>query len=470
MITCLLWIGVAIQAQEQDSPLVVFLGGNMLVREGNTLQAFRICQPDESLAGGVFPSPDGSRFIMTAVPRKVEEAIAELGFIGDAPIGLNLWLCDIANESLTRFRLFPGGDEPFAGEIPIPEVLESRPVWSPDGQLIAWSQRAVADDSASFVIYEPPTNTFTEIPVAIPPSGDFPSAPAIMWGEAGLHFSVSMLNQETFESTELIITYSPSGERLGEVAMTPSSETDFFTRQILVDLPDGSQRIALRSFEQGWLLLDPISGEQQPLNGLPALYSPAAPQGLALAGDIDAELNYTWLPVGSLTGAGNLPDLRGIEANHIAVSPGGGAFAYADTALHIWENGTIIAIANSSDFAIDFSAAIFWGSTAWRIAEAGVSSASAADALPTCPGVQQSRLSVGSFAQVIPGAGANNVRDAAGTNSNTIGQIPEGGVFTVLDGPVCADGFAWYQVDFNGLTGWTAEGDSSNYWLEPVRG
>lgn len=42
--------------------------------------------------------------------------------------------------------------------------------------------------------------------------------------------------------------------------------------------------------------------------------------------------------------------------------------------------------------------------------------------------------------------------------------------FEVMDGPVCADGFAWVQVSYNGIIGWTAIGDNESYWLEPLPG
>jgi hypothetical protein len=77
-----------------------------------------------------------------------------------------------------------------------------------------------------------------------------------------------------------------------------------------------------------------------------------------------------------------------------------------------------------------------------------------------------SRLVVGSLGRVTPGI-PNNVRANAGSSAQLLGEIPAGGIFRVLAGPNCASGVAWWQVDFNGLVGWTGEGDGGDYWLEP---
>lgn len=87
----------------------------------------------------------------------------------------------------------------------------------------------------------------------------------------------------------------------------------------------------------------------------------------------------------------------------------------------------------------------------------------------TCPlpGQLPTRLEPGIRARVVPGT-PNNVRDAPGLDGAVISQIPSGGQFAVLAGPQCADGYVWWQVDNNGVAGWTAEGDSGRYWLEPL--
>jgi uncharacterized protein YraI len=83
-----------------------------------------------------------------------------------------------------------------------------------------------------------------------------------------------------------------------------------------------------------------------------------------------------------------------------------------------------------------------------------------------CPGTLPSRLTVGGRGRVTPGD-PNNLRIQPTTSSVAIGLIPAGGTFTVLAGPVCANGFAWWQVNYNGLVGWTPEAGGV-YWLEPA--
>jgi serine/threonine protein kinase len=85
-----------------------------------------------------------------------------------------------------------------------------------------------------------------------------------------------------------------------------------------------------------------------------------------------------------------------------------------------------------------------------------------------CPNVQASRLLVGELARVTFTGGANRLRTSTSTESELVASIPEGGSFTVLEGPRCADSFAWYRVDYNGAVGWTAEGDEDEYWLESI--
>jgi hypothetical protein len=83
-----------------------------------------------------------------------------------------------------------------------------------------------------------------------------------------------------------------------------------------------------------------------------------------------------------------------------------------------------------------------------------------------CIGVPPSHLAVGGQGRVTPGL-PNKLRDRPTLSATQIGSIPGEGVFNVIGGPTCADGMMWWQVSYQGATGWTAAGTSEEDWIEP---
>lgn len=99
---------------------------------------------------------------------------------------------------------------------------------------------------------------------------------------------------------------------------------------------------------------------------------------------------------------------------------------------------------------------------------AAPSADTSSEAVFSCPSSLLPRLSVGLPGRVTPGD-ANNIRTEPG-GTTVIGQIPAGEQFDVLDGPVCSpSGLTFWQVQYGELTGRTAEGQETEYWLEPVQ-
>lgn len=93
---------------------------------------------------------------------------------------------------------------------------------------------------------------------------------------------------------------------------------------------------------------------------------------------------------------------------------------------------------------------------------------------PLCPAppagitYMQTRLSTGIQARVQPGL-PNRVRAEPSTTGAITGEIPGGGIFTVLNGPACdAEGYVWWEIDYDGFRGWTAEGRGGTYFIEPL--
>jgi hypothetical protein len=90
-------------------------------------------------------------------------------------------------------------------------------------------------------------------------------------------------------------------------------------------------------------------------------------------------------------------------------------------------------------------------------------------ALAQCPGAPPSRLQPYKGGRItFTDGSATNVRRLPGVSAEVITQKPEGETFQVVGGPACADGFAWWQVNFPDNTyGYVAEGTLTEYYLEP---
>jgi serine/threonine protein kinase len=89
-----------------------------------------------------------------------------------------------------------------------------------------------------------------------------------------------------------------------------------------------------------------------------------------------------------------------------------------------------------------------------------------------CPGIYPSRLHVGMHATVsFHPAKSNNVRRRPDISAPLVGQIDPGEEIEITGGPVCQNGYIWWQIISvsTHLSGWTAEGDNSNYWLVPAQ-
>lgn len=88
-----------------------------------------------------------------------------------------------------------------------------------------------------------------------------------------------------------------------------------------------------------------------------------------------------------------------------------------------------------------------------------------------CAGTYLTRLHVGDRAYVsFDPPLRNRMRSEPGTDAIILYYIETGEEMEILEGPVCMNGWVWWKVRPAGtnLVGWTAEGDSDNYWLVPI--
>ncbi|MBN2305076.1 MAG: PD40 domain-containing protein, partial [Anaerolineae bacterium] len=69
---------------------------------------------------------------------------------------------------------------------------------------------------------------------------------------------------------------------------------------------------------------------------------------------------------------------------------------------------------------------------------------------------------------VLQGGVGSNLRQTFASDAVVLGVMPQGEIFTVIGPAQCAESFWWWEVRrWNGQTGWTAEGITGDYWIEP---
>ena len=87
-----------------------------------------------------------------------------------------------------------------------------------------------------------------------------------------------------------------------------------------------------------------------------------------------------------------------------------------------------------------------------------------------CPGSPTpSRMAIGMQAIVTPGGLPNRVRSAPSkSEGQVVALMAPGSQFLVVAGPTCdtEDQLRWWQINFGGVVGWTAEGEEGTFYLE----
>lgn len=92
-----------------------------------------------------------------------------------------------------------------------------------------------------------------------------------------------------------------------------------------------------------------------------------------------------------------------------------------------------------------------------------------------CPlnfaGLLPPRLNIGADGRVPAGNTPNRIREAPSTSAAQVGLINPNTTARVIGGPSCdlTAGIIWWQITYNGVTGWTAEGVlPDDYFIDPV--
>lgn len=83
-----------------------------------------------------------------------------------------------------------------------------------------------------------------------------------------------------------------------------------------------------------------------------------------------------------------------------------------------------------------------------------------------CPAAPPTRLEQFTDAVITEGA-RQNMRVQPSLDAEIIEQLPAGTIVNILNDVECADGYLWWEIAYNGVIGYVAEGQDDEYWLEP---
>ncbi len=500
LLTLLSWMAVTAQSGV-DVPYIIFADGSLFVSRGVDAQPFDACTPDERISTIHNVSPDGRYFTIETTPEFVTDAIERVGGVGGGPIPSNLWLCGqaLGGSPLVQFAGQPLNASFLDDTQPDVGNSYAAPVWSPDGTRIASVEMRYDDGaiSESLYIYDIASGLATNVALNLPPQFGVPSPSPVYWiGETLVVQSVEANADVPGGLVNALLTYDAQGTGLLRLELAQVEANAIIQTAFPVTDAQAGTLMGLIWSNGDFLLLNPTDGVVFRADGAPELYNPLAADDVSLVWrGANPDGNGLWdvhqngavaldnqdgrIVVPTVTGIPNTTRIA-IRADEptstaiIAVSDSGIDIIDIDLGRFIPVEG-VTATSNT---------VVLAGPQAWRVKPTDSQSPppdssteqAVTEATPTtqpvvtggeCPQGVPPRLVVGESGLVVD-ALPNRVRAEPSLQGRMVGEITPGNIFTVLDGPVCADGYAWWQVEFGSITGWTAEGEGTTYWLAPL--
>jgi hypothetical protein len=332
----------------------------------------------------------------------------------------------------------------------MPESGRSRPVRSPDGTRLAWTE---GYDNASLYIYDflsNETSLIAEGIVTRATLGVSATVEIATWLDAGIVFQREIIDADTSSLREGYLVYDPTnGSLMVDAPPLDSSIGRYFASYGNIEGVFTDKEYL--NLQTGEILPTP--------NGILAYYAYGRQEtSLRVHPPILDEDGVYHYEIYSADGE-LLETLENIGS--FVFSPTGTAIAYHfSDVISVWRPE-----ADGGPFEIELPQApewVYWGARSGRWFEPGgetfIASARCEDS------ILPFRMRRDGMGYVL-GDSPNNIRATPSVNGEIVGQLDPGIPFTVVAGPVCSDGLAWWEVDHP--SGWTSEGQGDEYWLQP---
>lgn len=454
-----------VRAQDAFPPPLKIVDGT--VSAGGSKPIGNFCETGEKVLGIGSSSPDGSYVLIETQPLIVVDALERVGGIGGGPLPNNYWLCDQHTGMARPLAMQPDGASFFIEGAVDRVSVYAPPVFSPDGATLYWTAYRSYDPNPDWLTtYTLATGARVETPLVLLERYGVPRPLRFTITSQALWFWGSfVLSNEPFAADTVILRTDFAGTLQQQYPQNLLFEPEAVLRvphdnaeQLLLVYPAGSP--------EGIQLFNPDTGSVSDV-ALESLRVAGGDAGLAFAPAAGNDgIIWTLVQDGAaLTDAtGQALAIQTAALLDLAQLASTGSDARVLTLLSAALDSTTNNFSEPLATLLNSPANrafLLWGAREWRI-DATMDAAAFA-----CPDFVESRLKIGAEGRVID-ATPNRIRSEPTLNGIYLGQIEGGDRFMVLDGPVCADGYAWWYVEYGSLLGWTVEGQGSEYWLEPA--
>ncbi|HEX3050198.1 MAG TPA: SH3 domain-containing protein [Aggregatilineaceae bacterium] len=474
----------AVRAQTATPPVLLLNGDLVQVQSDGTLTPLT---QDGNILSAVI-SPDGAYLAYVTYSPLSVDALARVGPIGGGALPADIWIVPVQAAEPFAVATQPADASFFTENVEDNALLRSTPTWSPDATKLAWAELhypSFAAESNRVMVYDLATGTTNTLVNNLPASAGVPSPLDVRWGSGGIAVLSFQMDTTTAAMLPHFQIYDPASGALLADTVVPEEGDKFYADFGWVTMPDGTSMLGVLYGNGTGDLINPTTGERQAAPGMVERYSLAdSANTLGLVAQhnstaADPLANYTW---SATTPTGEPLPLADVltAPGSVALSGDGQAVAFLTPqgGLSIWRQAEGSSVLLPDGAAPVGLTGVFWGPEGWRLS--AVQPTTTTPTLPAetpaapvvvCGPTLPIRLTVGGTGRVLPGL-PNVLRSLPNRTpeSQIVGEIPAGDTFTVQAGPECdVEGHNWWQVNYNGTVGWTAEGDSVDYWVEPVQ-